>query len=474
MASSSPTSDLDSLLQDLERTCQARQHHDGRGTRDPAESGLQFPYGSSRLSPNSIGVSPMVSTDGYAVVQDSLRKDVIRELESSSTLIKKRQFEDNILTEKSNLDQSKWEYVGYGIWEDSQTSPGLEEYVIPVQETTKSQSVLNRHVEISTTGKSYSSGITKTLDRSISASSSNGDGRTHFHPSTTTAASSATKELDDLMVSLGKVEAAKATPHPLLLDEMLDNLHIDMNTQGVTSSPKGVCYKCTKPILGQVVTALGRPWHPEHFTCFHCDKALGLETYFERDSQAYCETDYHTLFSPRCANCKTAILDKCISALDQTWHPECFVCSSCLKPFGDDCYHERNGEPFCQACFQGRFLPKCGKCVQPIEDNFISSLGQQWHMDCFVCEECSTPFRNGNYFEHDGKPYCETHYHSLRGSLCAGCHKAISGRCITAMFKKYHPEHFVCSFCLKQLNKGTFKESNEKPYCHDCHGRLFG
>lgn len=208
-------------------------------------------------------VSPMVSTDGYAVVQDSLRKDVIRELESSSTLIKKRQFEDNILTEKSNLDQSKWEYVGYGIWEDSQTSPGLEEYVIPVQETTKSQSVLNRHVEISTTGKSYSSGITKTLDRSISASSSNGDGRTHFHPSTTTAASSATKELDDLMVSLGKVEAAKATPHPLLLDEMLDNLHIDMNTQGVTSSPKGVCYKCTKPILGQVVTALGRPWHPE-------------------------------------------------------------------------------------------------------------------------------------------------------------------------------------------------------------------
>ena len=55
-----------------------------------------------------------------------------------------------------------------------------------------------------------------------------------------------------------------------------------------------------------------------------------------------------------------------------------------------------------------------------------------------------------------------------------GCDKPISGRCITAMFRKFHPEHFVCSFCLKQLNKGTFKEQGEKPYCHECYDRLFG
>ena len=61
------------------------------------------------------------------------------------------------------------------------------------------------------------------------------------------------------------------------------------------------------------------------------------------------------------------------------------------------------------------------------------------------------PFVGGNFFEHDGLPYCETHYHAMRGSLCAGCHKPISGRCITAMFRKFHPEHFLCSFCLKQV-----------------------
>ena len=47
----------------------------------------------------------------------------------------------------------------------------------------------------------------------------------------------------------------------------------------------------------------------------------------------------------------------------------------------------------------------------------------QWHPGCFVCKECGSPFHDGAFFEHEGHPYCETHYHALRGSLCAGCHK---------------------------------------------------
>lgn len=88
-------------------------------------------------------------------------------------------------------------------------------------------------------------------------------------------------------------------------------------------------------------------------------------------------------------------------------------------------------------------------------------------------QECFTPFINGSFFDHDGQPYCESHYHERRGSLCSGCQKPITGRCITAMGKKFHPEHFVCAFCLKQLNKGTFKEQNDKPYCQGCFVKLF-
>lgn len=89
-------------------------------------------------------------------------------------------------------------------------------------------------------------------------------------------------------------------------------------------------------------------------------------------------------------------------------------------------------------------------------------------------QDCRQPFQGGSFFDHEGLPYCETHYHAKRGSLCAGCSKPITGRCITAMFRKFHPEHFVCAFCLKQLNKGTFKEQNDKPYCHGCFDKLFG
>ena len=58
---------------------------------------------------------------------------------------------------------------------------------------------------------------------------------------------------------------------------------------------------------------------------------------------------------------------------------------------------------------------------------------------------------------------------------CAQCHKPILGKCVTAMFKKFHPEHFACSFCLKPLTTGTFKEEplGEKPYCHACFEKLY-
>ncbi|XP_076253212.1 paxillin isoform X1 [Rhynchophorus ferrugineus] len=310
------------------------------------------------------------------------------------------------------------------------------------------------------------------------------------------AASSATRELDDLMASLSNIKVnqnpqqqsvneqyalpSKASqsqgtpPPPKNLDSMLDNLQADMSRQGVNTSQKGCCSACEKPIVGQVITALGKTWHPEHFTCAHCTQELGTRNFFERDGKPYCEPDYHNLFSPRCAYCNGPILDKCVTALEKTWHMDHFFCAQCGKQFGEEGFHEREGKPYCRDDYFDMFAPKCGACNRAIMENYISALNSQWHPDCFVCRDCRQPFVAGSFFDHEGQPYCETHYHLKRGSLCAGCHKPISGRCVTAMFRKFHPEHFVCAFCLKQLNKGTFKEQNDKPYCHVCFDKLFG
>nr|XP_020863692.1 paxillin isoform X2 [Phascolarctos cinereus] len=257
------------------------------------------------------------------------------------------------------------------------------------------------------------------------------------------------------------------------LDSMLGSLQSDLNKLGVATVAKGVCGACKKPIAGQVVTAMGKTWHPEHFVCTHCQEEIGSRNFFERDGQPYCEKDYHNLFSPRCFYCNGPILDKVVTALDRTWHPEHFFCAQCGAFFGPEGFHEKDGKAYCRKDYFDMFAPKCGGCARAILENYISALNTLWHPECFVCRECFTPFINGSFFEHDGQPYCEVHYHERRGSLCSGCQKPITGRCITAMAKKFHPEHFVCAFCLKQLNKGTFKEQNDKPYCQNCFLKLF-
>ncbi|OCU01772.1 paxillin isoform X3 [Xenopus laevis] len=299
------------------------------------------------------------------------------------------------------------------------------------------------------------------------------------------SASSATRELDELMASLSDFKImAKGksvsnsppsnTPKPgSQLDNMLGSLQSDLNKLGVATVAKGVCGACKKPIAGQVVTAMGKTWHPEHFVCTHCQEEIGSRNFFERDGQPYCEKDYHNLFSPRCFYCNGPILDKVVTALDRTWHPEHFFCAQCGAFFGPEGFHERDGKAYCRKDYFDMFAPKCGGCTHAILENYISALNTLWHPECFVCRECFTPFINGSFFEHDGQPYCEMHYHERRGSLCSGCQKPITGRCITAMGKKFHPEHFVCAFCLKQLNKGTFKEQNDKPYCQNCFVKLF-
>ncbi|XP_062993736.1 transforming growth factor beta-1-induced transcript 1 protein isoform X1 [Elgaria multicarinata webbii] len=273
--------------------------------------------------------------------------------------------------------------------------------------------------------------------------------------------------------SAGPPQTSPAQPSGNL-DSMLVLLESDLSRQGISTTAKGLCASCQKPIAGQVVTALGSTWHPEHFVCTHCQKEMGGSNFFEKDGAPYCERDYFQLFSPRCGLCNEPILDKMVTALDKNWHPEHFCCVKCGRPFGEEGFHEKDGKQYCRQDFYELFSTRCQGCNQAILENYISALNALWHPECFVCRECYTPFVNGSFFEHGGRPFCEIHYHKQRGSLCSGCEKPITGRCITAMARKFHPEHFVCAFCLKQLNKGTFKEQNDKPYCHPCFIKLFG
>uniref|UniRef100_A0A8C4VL13 Transforming growth factor beta 1 induced transcript 1 n=1 Tax=Gopherus evgoodei TaxID=1825980 RepID=A0A8C4VL13_9SAUR len=315
----------------------------------------------------------------------------------------------------------------------------------------------------------------------------------HFPPSSAgstsppvkPSATSATLELDKLMASLsdfrvqsnvslahygghGSGSIVSAGPQGGNLDSMLVMLQSDLSRQGISTSTKGLCASCQKPIAGQVRTGLG------HFVCTHCQKEMGGSNFFEKDGAPYCERDYFQLFSPRCGLCNEPILDKMVTALDKNWHPEHFCCVKCGRPFGEEGFHEKDGQQYCRQDFYELFSTRCQGCGQAILENYISALSALWHPECFVCRECYAPFLQGSFFEHGGRPFCETHYHKQRGSLCWGCEKPIAGRCITAMARKFHPSTSSAPSASSSSNKGTFKEQNDKPYCHPCFLKLFG
>jgi len=258
------------------------------------------------------------------------------------------------------------------------------------------------------------------------------------------------------------------------LKDLLSSLNNQMsNVADGNVASKGICSHCRQPILGEVMTAMGKTFHIDHFICSNCQVPIGTKSFYEVEGQVQCEGCYRSTMCPRCAHCDGIITDRCITALGKKWHPDHFVCSQCLQAFPNGSFFERDGRPYCETHFYAVHAPTCAACNQPIKGDCTNALGQQWHPEHFACVYCNKAFGGAPFFEHQGKPYCEAHYNQTVGSICAGCNKPIAGRSVQALDKKWHPEHFVCSFCMNPLSGTNYTEKSNKAYCKGCADKLF-
>lgn len=57
---------------------------------------------------------------------------------------------------------------------------------------------------------------------------------------------------------------------------------------------------------------------------------------------------------------------------------------------------------------------------------------------------------------------------------CGACGQYIVGSLVTALDQMWHPECFTCTNCDTILKPHKYVVENDKPYCKDCHLRLFG
>ncbi|XP_041122625.1 actin-binding LIM protein 3-like isoform X4 [Polyodon spathula] len=225
------------------------------------------------------------------------------------------------------------------------------------------------------------------------------------------------------------------------------------------------CYRCRNVCKGEVVRVQHTHFHVKCFTCHVCGCDLATSGFFQKNGEYICTSDYQRLYGTRCDSCGNFITGEVVSALGRTYHPKCFVCSICRKafPIGDRVTFSGKG-CVCQQC--SHVLPSsnepvkihgpshCAGCKEEIKQGqSLLALEKQWHVSCFKCQTCGIVL-TGEYISKDGVPYCESDYHSQFGIKCETCDRYISGRVLEAGGKHYHPTCARCARCNMMFAEG--------------------
>ncbi|XP_076856050.1 actin-binding LIM protein 2 isoform X4 [Brachyhypopomus gauderio] len=234
--------------------------------------------------------------------------------------------------------------------------------------------------------------------------------------------------------------------------------------KGQTQSGPVLCHHCGKACKGEVLRVQNKHFHIKCFVCRVCGCDLAQGGFFVRQGEYICTLDYQRLYGTRCFSCEQFIEGEVVSALGKTYHPQCFVCAVCKQPFPAGDRVTFNGrECICQKCTQP--LPDnspapvqavhnccgCGKEFQ--NEQSLVALEKHWHLGCFKCKVCNKVL-NAEYISKDGIPYCEMDYHAMYGIQCENCKQYITGKVLEAGEKHYHPTCARCVRCDQMFGEG--------------------
>ncbi|XP_038150633.1 actin-binding LIM protein 1a isoform X16 [Cyprinodon tularosa] len=230
-----------------------------------------------------------------------------------------------------------------------------------------------------------------------------------------------------------------------------------------TEKPLIQCYKCGQPCKGEVLRVQNKHFHLKCFTCKVCGCDLAQGGFFMKNGDYLCMLDYQRMHGTRCNGCGDFVEGEVVTALGKTYHPACFVCTICKRPFpagdrvtfnGKDCLCQYCAEPMSPGPKDILGSSSCSGCGRDIKNGqALLALDRQWHLGCFKCKACGKVL-TGEYISKDGAPYCEKDYQIHFGVQCEACHQFITGKVLEAGDKHYHPSCARCSRCNQMFTEG--------------------
>ncbi|XP_029977529.1 actin-binding LIM protein 1-like isoform X3 [Sphaeramia orbicularis] len=261
-------------------------------------------------------------------------------------------------------------------------------------------------------------------------------------------------------------------PNDYILCEKLASIPAEMSVLHAQDgchpgSPSGKrviqCLRCGESCKGEVLRVQSSHFHIKCFTCKVCGCDLAQSGFFMKNGDYLCPLDFQRLHGTLCNNCGEFVEGEVVTVLGKSYHPACFVCTICKKPFpAGDCVTFSGKDCLCQRCIQPVSAAPtdtghsniCGGCGREIKNGqALLALGGQWHLGCFKCKVCRRVL-SGEYISKDGVPYCERDYQIHFGVQCEACQKFITGKVLEAGDKHYHPSCARCSRCDRMFTEG--------------------
>ncbi|KAM9810112.1 actin-binding LIM protein 1a isoform 17-T18 [Syngnathus typhle] len=243
----------------------------------------------------------------------------------------------------------------------------------------------------------------------------------------------------------------------------LDVAHAQDTQHHSTEKPLIQCFKCRQPCKGEVLRVQNKHFHLKCFTCKACGCDLAQGGFFMKNGDYLCTVDYQRMHGTRCNGCGDFVEGEVVTALGKTYHPACFVCTICKRPFpagdrvtfnGKDCLCQYCIEPMSPGPKDVLGASNCAGCGRDIKNGqALLALDKQWHLGCFKCKACGKVL-TGEYISKDGAPYCEKDYQIHFGVQCEACHQFITGKVLEAGDKHYHPSCARCSRCNQMFTEG--------------------